>query len=178
MSKPRPKVHKFHHPGTGRRRAVPFPKGRQIDPAAQDEIRALLTNRPRRRDLLLEHLHLMQDHFGCLLDRHLTALAEEMRLALAEVYEVATFYAHFDVVKDNGETPPAITIRVCDSISCALAGADKLLTDLQTALPAARVIRAPCMGACDRAPSVALGHGQIASYVMSSNNTSSRQTAD
>ena len=162
MSKSHPEVHKFHHPGAGRRRAVPFSKGRQIDPTAQDEVRAVLADRPRRRDLLIEHLHLLQDHFGCLHHGHLAAFAEEMRLAMAEVYEVATFYAHFDVVKDSGETPPAVTIRVCDSISCALAGADKLRADLQTALPAARVIRAPCMGACDKAPSVALGHHQIA----------------
>ena len=91
-------------------------------------MRALLTDRPRRRDLLIEHLHLIQDHYGYLSAAHLTALAAEMKLALTEVYEVATFYSHFDVVKD-GPAPPAITVRVCDSLSCAMAGAEKLLAD-------------------------------------------------
>src|SRR5215831_14808751 len=83
------------------------PKGRQVDPGALAEVRALLGERPRRRDLLIEHLHLIQDRYGHLSAAHLAALAQEMRLALAEVYEVATFYAHFDVVKE-GETPPAV----------------------------------------------------------------------
>ena len=94
-------------PRRGRRgKADSQPKGRQVDPAALDEVRALLGDRPRRRDLLIEHLHLIQDHYSCLSAAHLAALALEMRMALAEVYEVATFYAHFDVVKD-GERPPA-----------------------------------------------------------------------
>src|ERR687890_829695 len=107
------------HPGSGRRRAAPHPKGRGVDPAALDEVRALLADRPRRRDLLIEHLHLIQDRYGCLGAAHLAALADEMRLALAEVYEVATFYAHFDVVKEDGIPVPPITVRVCDSITCA-----------------------------------------------------------
>src|SRR6188472_2960830 len=107
----------------GRRRSPRTPKGRQVDPQALDEIQALLTDRPRRRDLLIEHLHLIQDHYGHLSAPHLTALAFEMRMALTEVYEVATFYSHFDVVKD-GPPPPAITVRVCESLSCAMAGAD------------------------------------------------------
>ena len=89
------------HPGSGRRRGPDHPKGRQVDPAALGEIQALLDTRERRRDLLIEHLHLLQDHFGCLYARHLAALAEEMRLALVEVYEVASFYAHFDIVMDD-----------------------------------------------------------------------------
>src|ERR1700730_6741797 len=97
--------------GLGRRtRPRKTPKGRQVDPAALDEVRALLGERERRRDLLIEHLHLLQDHFGCLYARHLAALAEEMRLALVEVYEVASFYAHFDIVMD-GETAPPLTVR-------------------------------------------------------------------
>ena len=163
MKPARHKVHKFHHPGAGRRRAVPFAKGRQLDPTAHDEVRDLLADRPRRRDLLIEHLHLLQDRFGCLSGRHMVALAEEMRLALAEVYEVATFYAHFGVVRDEADSLPAgPTVRVCDSVSCMLVGAEGLLAELQAKLPDARVIRAPCMGACDKAPAVAIGHSQLA----------------
>src|SRR5262245_56255675 len=147
------------HPGSGRRRGPGHPRGRKVDPAALAEVRALLGGRERRRDLLIEHLHLLQDHFGCLHARHLAALAEEMRLALVEVYEVASFYAHFDIIMDGEAPPPAITVRVCDSLSCELAGAQQLLTDLETRLAAGvRVVRAPCMGGCDKAPMVAIGH--------------------
>jgi NADH:ubiquinone oxidoreductase subunit F (NADH-binding)/NADH:ubiquinone oxidoreductase subunit E len=146
--------------GAGRRRPPRTPKGRQVDPVALDEVRALLTDRSRRRDLLIEHLHLIQDHYGHLSADHLAALAAEMRLALTEVYEVATFYSHFDVVKD-GAPPPAVTVRVCDSLSCAMAGAATLLKKLPAILGKdVRVVRAPCMGACDRAPAVAVGHVQ------------------
>ena len=161
MVKSRRQVHRFHHPGAGRRRAVLFGKGRQLDPTAHDEVRATLGAAPRRHDLLIEHLHRLQDRFGCLDHAHLVALAEEMRLSLAEVYEVATFYAHFDVVREAGEKPPALTIRVCDSISCALAGADELLVALPDALPDARILRAPCMGRCDTAPVVEVGHRHL-----------------
>src|SRR5262245_48788711 len=102
-------------PGGGRRRAVPHPKGRQVDPEALDEVRALLGDRPRRRDLLIEHLHLLQDRYHALTAPHLVALAHEMRLSLAEVYEVATFYAHFDVVAEDEPPSPGVTVRVCDS---------------------------------------------------------------
>jgi formate dehydrogenase beta subunit len=147
------------HPGSGRRRGPDHPKGRQVDPMALAEVQALLGDRERRRDLLIEHLHLLQDHFGCLHARHLAALAEEMRLALVEVYEVASFYAHFDIVMDDEKPPPPITVRVCDSLSCELAGAQQLLTDLETQLgPGVRVVRAPCVGGCDKAPMVAIGH--------------------
>ncbi|MBV9554070.1 MAG: NAD(P)H-dependent oxidoreductase subunit E, partial [Alphaproteobacteria bacterium] len=147
------------HPGSGRRRGRDVPKGRQVDPAALAEVRALLGERERRRDLLIEHLHLLQDHYGCLHARHLAALADEMRLALVEVYEVATFYAHFDVVMDDEAPPPEITVRVCDSLTCALFGADKLLDDVTSRLGGdARVVRAPCMGGCHNAPVVAIGH--------------------
>ncbi|HEX2216884.1 MAG TPA: NAD(P)H-dependent oxidoreductase subunit E, partial [Xanthobacteraceae bacterium] len=142
-----------------RKRPRRTPKGRQVDPRALDEVRALLGERERRRDLLIEHLHLIQDRFGHISAPHLAALAADMKMALAEVYEVATFYAHFDVVKEGEVAPPAVTVRVCDSLSCAMAGAERLLAELPKALGSAvRVVRAPCMGACDRAPVVAVGH--------------------
>ncbi len=157
-------VRPSHHPpagGTGRRRPAKTPKGRQIDLQALQEIQALLGDRPRRRDLLIEHLHLIQDKYGHLSAPHLVALAHEMKMALAEVYEVATFYAHFDVVKDDGAVPPPVTVRVCDSLSCAMRGAEKLIEELPARLGRdVRVLRAPCMGACDRAPVVAVGHVQ------------------
>ena len=143
------------------RRPRRTPKGRQVDPKALDEVRALLGDRPRQRDLLIEHLHLIQDAHGHLSAAHLAALAAEMKLALAEVYEVATFYAHFDVVKEGELSPPAITVRVCDSLSCAMAGAEQLVAELPGKLGAGvRVVRAPCMGACDQAPVCAVGHVQ------------------
>src|SRR6476660_169114 len=145
----------------GRRRPPRTPKGRQVDPQALVEVRGLLTDRPRRRDLLIEHLHLIQDYYGYLSAAHLAALAAEMRMALTEVYEVATFYAHFDVVKEGETPPPSVTVRVCDSLSCCMVGAEKLLKDLPGKLGKnARVVRAPCMGACDRAPVVAVSHVQ------------------
>jgi formate dehydrogenase beta subunit len=150
-------------PGSGRRKPPRTPKGRQVDPRALEEVRALLGKLPRRRDLLIEHLHLIQDRYGHLSAPHLVALAQEMRLALAEVYEVATFYAHFDVVKEDASPPPAVTIRVCESLSCAMAGAEQLIEQLsKSSGPNVRVLRAPCMGACDRAPVAAVGHEQIA----------------
>ena len=139
------------------------PKGRQLDDVAWGEVQALLGDRPRRRDLLIEFLHLIQDAYGCLSAAHLRALAEEMRLSQAEVYEVATFYAHFDVVKEGEVPPPALTIRVCDSLSCELAGAQQLKAALEDGLDPAevRVLRAPCMGRCDTAPVLELGHHHI-----------------
>ena len=103
------------------------PKGRAVDPQAREQVRALLGDEPRRRDLLIEHLHKIQDRYGCLSAAHLVALAAEMKMAMAEVYEVATFYHHFDVVKEGDTAPPALTVRVCDSIACELAGSDALL---------------------------------------------------
>ncbi|MFQ5623726.1 MAG: NAD(P)H-dependent oxidoreductase subunit E [Paracoccaceae bacterium] len=140
------------------------PKGRQLDETAHAEVAALLGGRPRRRDLLIEHLHLIQDRYGHLSAAHLRALAEEMRLAQAEVYEVASFYAHFDVVKEGEEAPPGLTIRVCDSLSCELAGSKALLRDLAVKYNGrgkVRVVRAPCMGRCDTAPVLELGHNHI-----------------
>src|SRR5690349_21896683 len=148
--------------GTGGRRRPPrTPKGRQVDPQALEEIRTLLTDKSRRRDLLIEHLHLIQDHYGYLSAAHLAALASEMKMALTEVYEVATFYAHFDVVKEGELPPPPVTVRVCDSLLCAMAGAEKLMKDLSGKLGRnVRVVHAPCMGGCDRAPVCAVGHVQ------------------
>ncbi|MGR3468485.1 MAG: NAD(P)H-dependent oxidoreductase subunit E [Shimia sp.] len=145
--------------GKGRRHT----KGRQIDDTAWAEVRALLGDRPRRRDLLIEFLHLIQDAHGHLSARHLRALAEEMRLSQAEVYEVATFYAHFDVVKEDEAPPPALTIRVCDSLSCELAGAQQLKAALEDGLnpEEVRVLRAPCMGRCDTAPVLEIGHRHV-----------------
>ena len=146
-------------PGKGRK----TPKGRQVDDQALADVQALLGDRPRRRDLLIEFLHLIQDHYGHLSVAHLNALAQEMRLAQTEVYEVATFYAHFDVVKDGETPPPALTIRVCDSLSCELAGAQSLKAALEKGLDPAevRVLRAPCMGRCDTAPVLEIGHNHI-----------------
>jgi formate dehydrogenase beta subunit len=147
------------HPGSGRRKTRATPKGRQVDPLALDEVRALLGERPRRADLLIEHLHLLQDRYGCLHARHLAALADEMRLALVEVYEVASFYAHFDIVMDGEPAPPTLTVRVCDSLTCAMMGAEQLLDGLKASLePNVRVVRAPCMGGCHNAPVAAIGH--------------------
>jgi NADH:ubiquinone oxidoreductase subunit F (NADH-binding)/NADH:ubiquinone oxidoreductase subunit E len=148
--------------GEGRRRPPKTPKGRQVDPRALEEVRELLGDRPRQRDLLIEHLHLIQDRYGQLSAAHLAALANEMKLALAEVYEVATFYAHFDVVKEGETVPPDVTIRVCDSLSCAMAGGQGLFDRVsQTLGHKVRVLRAPCMGACDHAPVAAVGHVQV-----------------
>jgi formate dehydrogenase len=152
--------------GKGRRTA----RGRQVDPRAAGEIRELLGDRPRRPDLLIEHLHLIQDRFGHLGAAHLAALAEEMKLAQVEVYEVATFYAHFDVVKEGETPPPPVTLRVCDSLTCALLGADRLMAELAAAADPSkiRVVPAPCMGACHRAPNVAVGHRRVGHATASS----------
>ncbi|WP_424944344.1 NAD(P)H-dependent oxidoreductase subunit E [Aliiroseovarius crassostreae] len=145
--------------GKGRR----VPKGRQIDPVAMEEIQSLLGDRPRRRDLLIEFLHLIQDKYGHLSAAHIRALAQELGTGQAEIYEVASFYAHFDVVKEGETPPPSLTIRVCDSLSCELAGAEQLQKALEDGLNAdeVRVVRAPCMGRCDTAPVLELGHNHI-----------------
>jgi NADH:ubiquinone oxidoreductase subunit F (NADH-binding)/NADH:ubiquinone oxidoreductase subunit E len=152
-------VRSFEHPGKGRKRAKSTPKGRQIDPQAAEEIALLLGDRSRRRDLLIEHLHLIQDTYRQISAAHLAALADEMKLAFAEVFETATFYAHFDVVKEGEPDVPPLTIRVCDSLTCAMLGADQLLKELQSAAgPGIRVVRAPCVGRCDTAPAAEVGH--------------------
>ena len=146
-------------PGKGRK----TPKGRQVVELASQQIRELIGELPLRSDLLIEFLHLIQDRFGHLSSEHISALAEEMRLSQVEVYEVASFYAHFDVVKEGEPAPPELTIRVCDSLSCELAGAQELKSALEEGLDPklVRVLRAPCMGRCDTSPVLELGHNHI-----------------
>ena len=154
--------HDFNHPGSGRRKAPSYPKGRQVDPDAVAQVQALLGDAPLRRDLLIEHLHVIQDAQRGLSPRHLAALAELMKLSLVEVYEVATFYAHFDVATDDDVEMPALTIRVCDSLPCMQAGSDQLLAALEAdTADDVRVVRAPCMGRCDHAPVAEIGHRHI-----------------
>jgi formate dehydrogenase len=135
-------------------------KGRQPEAQALADVQALIGKRPAeglRRDLLIEHLHVLNDHYRGLFERHLVALAFEMNLSLAEVYEVATFYHHFHVLRDD-ETAPTITVRVCDSLSCKLGGAEALLARLEPMMgEGVQVLRAPCVGRCDQAP-VAVVH--------------------
>jgi len=140
------------------------PKGRTVNSQALQEVQQLLRDAPRRRDLLIEHLHKIQDRFGCLADRHLVALAHEMKLAMTEVYEVATFYHHFDVVKDGDPAPPPVTVRVCDSLACELAGGKELLERLPSLLgKGVRVIPAPCIGRCEQAPAATVGQHPVPS---------------
>ena len=147
----------------GRRRTRPYPKGRPLDPAAVAAVADLLAGQPLRRDLLVEHLHRLQDHFGALHARHLLALAAAMRLAPAEVYETASFYAHFDIVDEGEAAPPPVTVRVCGSLSCAMAGAAELRGGLAGRLgPDVRVVEAPCMGACHTAPAAMAGRRLVA----------------
>ncbi|MEK7284937.1 MAG: NAD(P)H-dependent oxidoreductase subunit E, partial [Chloroflexota bacterium] len=143
----------------GRRDRVAL-RGRRVDPAALAEVRSLLGDRPRRRDLLIEHLHLIQDRYGRISHGHLVALCQELRISLAEGYEVATFYASFDVVPDDAPiAPPAA--RVCDGLPCRIAGADSVADDL--AARGRSVRRVPCLGRCDHAP--ALAEGTAAAHV-------------
>ena len=145
--------------GKGRR----TPKGRQFEDEALDQVKLLLADKPRQKDLLIEFLHLIQDEYGYLSAQHLCALAEELKISMAEVHEVASFYAHFDIVKEDEKPPPKLTIRVCDSLSCELAGAQKLRKELENNLnpDEVRVLRAPCMGRCDTAPTLEIGHNHI-----------------
>ena len=134
------------------------PKGRQVDLQARADIAALLSGREIRRDLLIEYLHLIQDKYACLSAAHMAALAEQMKIAQAEVYEVATFYHHFDVVKEGEDAPQALTVRVCETLSCKMAGADDLLKKLPGILGKdVRVIAVPCIGRCSEAPAVCVG---------------------
>ena len=142
-------------------------KGRGVDPEAREQVRALLGREPRRRDLLIEHLHRIQDRYGHLSSAHLAALAEEMRLSQTEVYEVATFYHHFDVVKEDEAPPPALTVRVCDSLSCELAGSARLLKELSLGKNV-RVIPAPCVGRCESAPIAVVGQYPVLNASLSS----------
>jgi formate dehydrogenase beta subunit len=151
-----------NQPQGKRARVRGTPKGRQVDPKARDEIQALLTDDPRRRDLLIEYLHRVQDRYGHLSAAHLVALAAEMKLAMTEVYEVATFYHHFDVVREGEPAPAAITVRVCDSISCEMAGANELIAKLPGILGKdVRVLHAPCIGRCETAPAAVVGQNPV-----------------
>ncbi len=148
--------------GSGRIKLRPAPKGREVDSAAHADVVRLLGDRPRRADLLIEHLHLFQDAFGHLSAPHMTALAFEMGMAPAEVYEVASFYHHFDIVKEGESPPPGLTIRVCESISCHLTGAGTLQRSLEKlGLDDVRIIPAPCVGRCDRAPVAVVGRNPV-----------------
>ena len=144
--------------GATRQRKREAPKGRRVDPQALAEVQALLGSESRQRDLLIEHLHKIQDHFGCLASSHLAALAQEMRLAQTEIYEVATFYHHFDVVKEGEAAPSALTVRVCAGLSCEMAGARELLDKLPALLGRdVRLLEAPCVGRCEQAPAAVVG---------------------
>ena len=148
--------------GPTRQRKREAPKGRRVDPQALGEVRAALGNAPRRRDLLIEHLHKIQDRYGALSAAHLAALAQELQLAQSEVYEVATFYHHFDVLRDGADAPPALTVRVCAGLSCELAGARDLLERLPAILGTdVRVLAAPCIGRCDQAPAALVGQRPV-----------------
>ena len=149
--------------GPSRQRKREAPKGRRVDPQALAEVQAALGDSPRRRDLLIEHLHQIQDRHGCLSAAHLAALAQELRLAQTEVYEVATFYHHFDVLRDGDDAPPRLTVRVCAGLSCELAGARDLLERLPAILGTdVRVLAAPCIGRCDTAPAALVGQRPVA----------------
>ena len=138
------------------------PKGRRVEPGALEDVQRLLGAESRQRDLLIEHLHKIQDSYGHLSSAHLAALAHEMRLAQTEVYEVASFYHHFDIVKEGETPPPALTVRVCDGLSCEMAGAGDLLARLPKLLgKEVRVIAAPCIGRCEQAPAVAVGQTAV-----------------
>jgi formate dehydrogenase beta subunit len=140
-------------------------KGRQASPEARAEVQALIglpSADGHRRDLLIEHLHVLNDHFHGLFERHIVALAAEMRLSVVEVFEVASFYHHFQILKD-GETAPRITVRVCDSLSCSLAGSDSLLRQLQRDLTGdVQVVNVPCLGRCEQAPAAQVGQQAVA----------------
>ena len=139
-------------------------KGRQATDEARQEVRALIGLPPEqghRRDLLIEHLHVLNDHFHGLFERHIVALAAEMRLSVVEVFEVASFYHHFEILKDT-DTAPRITVRVCDSLSCSLAGSDNLLRQLQNDFLGVKVVPVPCLGRCEQAPAVQVGQRAVA----------------
>ncbi|MFL2661543.1 MAG: NAD(P)H-dependent oxidoreductase subunit E [Alphaproteobacteria bacterium] len=140
-----------------------YPKGRKTEDEALKEVKELIKNIPLQRDLLIEYLHLIQDKFGEIRKKHLAALSELLKIPFAESYEVATFYAHFDVIEDDEPSIQDITIRVCDSLTCELFGSEKLIKDLSDNLDEKkiRVLRAPCMGLCDKAPACEVGHKHV-----------------
>ena len=148
--------------GAERQRKREAPKGRRVDPQALRDVQRLLGDQPRRADLLIEHLHKLQDAFGHLSSAHLAALASEMKMAQTTVYEVASFYHHFDIVKEGGTAPAALTVRVCDGLSCEMAGAQDLLQKLPAILGKdVRVIAAPCIGRCEQAPAAVVAQNPV-----------------
>ncbi len=140
-------------------------KGRQASPQARAEVQALIGLAPaagHRRDLLIEHLHVLNDHYRGLFERHIVALAAEMRVPVVEVFEVASFYHHFQILRDD-ESAPAVTVRVCDSLSCALAGANTLLAQVQRDVGSAvQAVAVPCLGRCEQAPAAQVGQQAVA----------------
>ncbi len=153
----------------GKMKARKTLKGRQVDPAARAAIATLLAGREVRRDLLIEYLHLIQDQYGHLSAAHMAALAEAMKISQTEVYEVATFYHHFDVVKEGEIAPPALTVRVCETLSCKMAGADALIEKLPGILgKEVRVVGVPCIGRCSEAPAVCVGQNAFGHATVSS----------
>jgi len=153
---------KARHPGKGRRKGRRTERGRQPTAVALREIGDVLGTARPERTLLLEYLHRIQDRFACISAQHIAALAHHMRLSMAEIYEVASFYAHLDVHREDEEAPPPLTIRVCESLSCQMAGADMLFAEISANTGAgARVVRAPCMGRCDTAPVVEVGRNHL-----------------
>lgn len=150
------------HPGSGRRKAPTFAKGRQIQPGEMEAVEKIVGDGPYERPLLIEYLHMIQDEEGCLPAGHMQALGELLKIPMAEVYEVATFYAHFDVVLDGEPRPAKFTVRVCDSLSCMMAGAESLIDKLENEdLKNVRIMRVPCIGACDVAPAAEVGHRHV-----------------
>jgi formate dehydrogenase beta subunit len=149
--------------GLGKRRGARGQmKGRTLDPRALAEVQALLGDSPRRRDLLIEFLHRIQDHYNFISAAHVVALAQEMKLAMTEVYEVATFYHHFDVIKEGETPPPALTVRVCETLSCQMAGADALRAALESSCGSdVRILSAPCVGRCEHAPVAVVGRNPV-----------------
>ncbi|SFF77206.1 NAD-dependent formate dehydrogenase flavoprotein subunit [Duganella sp. CF458] len=148
--------------GASRERKRQQPKGRQVDAAALQQVQALLGELPRRRDSLIEFLHVIQDAYGCLSAAHLAALASELRLAQVEVFEVASFYHHFDIVREGEHAPPALTVRVCDGLPCEMAGAGELLARLPAMLGReVRVVPTPCIGRCEQAPAALVGQRAV-----------------
>ena len=146
-----------------KKKNIPYPKGRDVDDTSIREVNNLISNLPLSRDMLIEYLHLVQDKYRCLRKKHLAGLSEILKIPFSEVFEVATFYAHFDVVEDNEPTPPKITVRVCDSLTCELKGSIKVIKELQKNVNSkeVRVVRAPCMGLCDSAPACEVGHNHV-----------------
>jgi len=150
------------HPGSGRRNALLHPKGRVLSCEDVETVRGIIGDGPYERPLLIEYLHKIQDREGCLPAGLLHGLADLMQIPMAEVYEVATFYAHFDVIPDGAPRPPAVTVRVCESLSCMMAGAEQLIAALQSeANPDVRIVRAPCVGSCATAPVAHVGHRHV-----------------